>query len=186
VQAEQREKFYGDAILDLAYSQPGDVDYPSVELALNLALTYNEQNSFLAKYMSQFGLAKSTFNVLMLLRNGPPEGMQLSEIGNLLITSRANITGLIDHLEQKGFVKRIADSHDRRAKLARITKKGEVLIDDVLPVHIRRCKELFAHLTMEEKRTLSTLLKRVRQSPALTQYGALPEAELVPAMMNED
>jgi MarR family transcriptional regulator, 2-MHQ and catechol-resistance regulon repressor len=186
VQAERREAFYQEAINDFACSQPGEVDGSSLELALNLAFTYNEQHLFLAKYIGQFGLAKSTFNVLMLLRNGPVEGMQLSEIGNLLITSRANITGLIDHLEQKGYVKRVPDIHDRRAKLARITRKGEALIDDVLPLHIRRCKELFAHLTMEEKRTLSTLLKRVRQSPALTHSAALAEPEMVAATMNED
>jgi hypothetical protein len=39
---------------------------------------------------------------------------------------------------------------------------------------------------MEEKRTLSNLLKRVRQSPALTQPAALADPELVPATMNED
>ena len=186
MQADRREAFYEEAITDLACFQPGDVDGSSLELALNLAFTYNEQHLFLAKYIGQFGLAKSTFNVLMLLRNGPRDGMQLSEIGNLLITSRANITGLIDHLEQKGYVTRIADTHDRRAKLARITKQGEALIDDVLPLHIRRCEELFAHLTMEERRTLSNLLKRVRKSPALTQSAALAEPELVPATMNED
>ena len=186
MQADRREKFYEDAIRDLACSQPGDVDCSSLELALNLAFTYHEQNSFFAKYMSQFGLAKSTFNVLMLLRNGPAEGMQLSEIGSLLITSRANITGLIDHLEQKGYVRRIADVNDRRAKLARITRRGETLIDEVLPVHVRRCHDLFAHLTNEEKEILNNLLKRVRQSPALTQASELPEGELVSATMNED
>ena len=112
--------------------------------------------------------------------------MQLSEIGALLITSRANITGLIDHLEQKGFVKRLVDSHDRRAKLAKITKKGEALIDEVIPVHVRHCEDLFAHMTGEEKQTLRDLLKKIRRSPALAHAPEGQEAELVAATMDED
>ena len=178
---DRREKFYEESVRALTQTMPR-LEVEFAELALNLALTYDVQHSFLSKSMCRFGLAKSSFNVLMLLRHGPEEGMQLSEIGELLITSRANITGLIDHLEQKGLVQRVVDSHDRRARLARITKTGEALIEKVIPLHNRQCSLLMGHLTPAERQALRELLKKVRQSPALAEAEDL---ELAPLGVNE-
>lgn len=179
---DRRERFYEESVRALAQTMPR-FEAEFAELSLNLALTYDVQHSFLLKSMCRFGLAKSSFNVLMLLRRGPEEGMQLSEIGELLITSRANITGLIDHLEHKGLVTRVVDSHDRRVRLARITKSGEALIEKAIPLHNRQCYLLMGHLTPAERQTLRELLKKIRQSPALAEAENF---ELAPVGVNED
>ncbi len=90
--------------------------------------------------MADYGLSKSTLNILMLLRHGPADGMQLHDLGELLLVSRANITGLIDHLEEKGYVKRVVDAGDRRARYARITKKAEALLDRIHPASLPQYK----------------------------------------------
>jgi MarR family 2-MHQ and catechol resistance regulon transcriptional repressor len=178
---DRREGFYEESVRELAETIP-QFDAEFAELSLNLALTYDVQHSFLSKNMGRFGLAKSSFNVLMLLRHGPQEGMQLSEIGELLITSRANITGIIDHLEEKGYVTRAVDYHDRRARLARITRGGESLIEKAIPHHSRQCYLLMKHLTRAERQTLLALLKKVRRSPAL---AAAEGPELAPLGVDE-
>ena len=61
------------------------------------------------QYLGPFGVSKSSVNLLMMLRHGPNEGMQLHDLGELMLVSRANITGLIDHLEQKDYVTRVVD-----------------------------------------------------------------------------
>lgn len=114
--------------------------------------------------MAAYGLSKSTLNVLMLLRHGSPGGMQLHELGELLLVSKANITGLIDHLEDKGLVKRVVGTRDRRARFARITKKGKELLDEVVPVHYKNIKRLLSNLTNDDKQTLVKLLKKMRTS----------------------
>jgi len=90
--------------------------------------------------------------------------MQLHDLGELLLVSRANITGLIDHLEDKGYVKRLVDPQDRRARHARITQKGEALLDEFMPVHYRNLKGLLRGLSEDERETLVGLLKKVRTS----------------------
>jgi MarR family 2-MHQ and catechol resistance regulon transcriptional repressor len=114
--------------------------------------------------MADFGLSKSSLNILMLLRHGPPEGMQLHDLGELLLVSRANITGLIDHLEQKGYVKRVVDANDRRVRYARITRKAEALLDEFMPLHYQNINTLTQDLTNGEKETLLALLKKMRAS----------------------
>jgi MarR family 2-MHQ and catechol resistance regulon transcriptional repressor len=114
--------------------------------------------------MTEYGLSKSSLNILMLLRHGSDEGMQLHDLGELLLVSRANITGLMDHLEDKGYVKRLVDPQDRRARHARITQKGEALLDEFMPVHYRNLKGLLRGLSEDERETLVGLLKKVRTS----------------------
>ena len=43
------------------------------------------------------------------------------------------MTGILDTLERKGYVRRIADPSDRRRVLVDITPQAQHLLDDVLP-----------------------------------------------------
>jgi MarR family 2-MHQ and catechol resistance regulon transcriptional repressor len=133
---------------------------------LNLAYTYDVLHQILGRYLAEFGLSKSTLNVLMVLLCGKPEGMLLHDLGELLLVSRANVTGLIDSLEEKGYVKRVVDSGDRRGRFARLTRKGEELLDEVIPVHFSNIAEMVSDLSIKEKSLLTALLKKMRRSLA--------------------
>lgn len=163
MQNDRREAYYHARVRE-AGPRYESFDLPSAELTLSLLYTYDLLLQSLGRLMAEHGLSKSTLNILMLLRHGPAEGMQLHDLGELLLVSRANITGLIDHLEGKGYVKRVIDVQDRRARYARITKKAEALLDEFMPVHYRRMKTLLQDLSAEEKHTLLSLLQRVRTS----------------------
>lgn len=168
METDRRESFYSDCLRKLTHFYP-EFDSLSAECQLNLILTYDRLHSHFAKRMAQFGLAKSNFNILMILRHSGPEGLQLHELGELLIVSRANVTGLVDHLEQKGYVTRVVDETDRRVRYARITQKGEELIDQVAPRHHREVRRVMDELSEEEKRELIRLLRKVRLSGPLTE-----------------
>jgi MarR family 2-MHQ and catechol resistance regulon transcriptional repressor len=56
------------------------------------------------------------------------------------------------------------DQHDRRARFARITRKGEELLDALMPVHFRNVKFILQGLSEMEKATLLRLLKKTRES----------------------
>lgn len=163
MQNDRREAYYHDRVRE-AGPRYDSFDLPSAELVLSLLYTYDLLLQTLGRLMAEYGLSKSTLNILMLLRHGPGEGMQLHDLGELLLVSRANITGLIDHLEEKGYVKRVIDVEDRRARYARITKKAEALLDEFMPVHYRRMNTLLQDLPIEEKETLLRLLQKVRTS----------------------
>jgi DNA-binding MarR family transcriptional regulator len=166
VRTDRREGLYSD-LLRQTTATASPFEREASAASLLLSLTCDIQQSFFTKTLAHYGLARSSFNVLALLRYGGPDGLQLSEIGELLITSRANITGLIDHLETKGYVTRIVDYHDRRARLATITRSGEDLVDEVLPLHQKLSADLYAHLSLEEIQNLNEILKKIRRSPKL-------------------
>jgi MarR family 2-MHQ and catechol resistance regulon transcriptional repressor len=163
VSEDLREAFYHERVRKCGPRYAG-FDLLSTETVLNLLYTYDVLHQITGRYMADFGLSKSTLNVLMLLRCGGPEGTLLHDLGELLLVSRANITGLIDSLEEKGYVKRVVDEQDRRARFARLTRKGEELLDQVMPIHFRNIVELLKDLSEHEKELLITLLKKLRQS----------------------
>ena len=156
-------------------------DPPTIESVLNIVFTYDLLHRHVTKYMADYGLSKSTFNVLMLLRFGPPEGMQLHDLGELLLVSRANVTGLIGHLEERGYVTRIVDQQDRRARYAKATKKAELLLEELIPVHYNNVRRLLSGVSNVEKSELTDLLKKVRQSieghTAASEHNAVPERQ---------
>jgi len=160
---DRREAFYHERIRDSGPQYSG-FDLLSTEMVLNLLYTYDVFHRLTARYMAEYGLSKSTLNILMVLRHGSPDGMQLHDLGELLLVSKANITGLIDHLEEKGLVKRVVGTHDRRARFARITRKGEALLEGFVPVHYENIRCLLDDLTNDDKQTLVKLLKKTRAS----------------------
>lgn len=158
---DQREAYYYDRVRESGRQYAG-FDLGSVEILLSFLYTYDLLHQSTGRYMSDYGVSKSSMKILLLLRHGPQEGMQLHDLGNLLFVSRANITGLIDHLEMKGYVKRIVAPQDRRARFARITKKAEALLDQFMPVHYLHIKGMMQGLSGQEKETLLSLLKKLR------------------------
>lgn len=160
---DRREGYYLDCIRRYGPKYQG-FDLQTSESVLNVVFTYDLLHQCTTKYMSEYGLSKSAFNVLMLLRHGPPEGMQLHDLGEMLLVSRANITGLISHLEEKGYVTREVDEQDRRARYAKVTQKAEELLDNLIPVHYNNLSTLMDDLSSSEKGQLINLLTKVRES----------------------
>ncbi len=179
---DRREEYYHTRIKESGPQYAG-FDLASAEILLSLRYTEDVLQQSCAHLLGQYGLSKSSVNVLMLLRHGPPEGMQLHDLGDLLLVSRANITGLIDHLEQKAYVTRMIDPNDRRARFAQITSKGVDLLDTFMPLHYRNVKAMLQGLSDEEKKQLLGLLKKTRESIAAhaDDLNQTAEAELTNA-----
>ena len=166
---DRRESFYHVRVSEAGPRYKG-FDLLSTQAMLNLIYTYDVFHQASTRYMAHYGLSKSSLNILLLLRHGPGEGMQLHDLGELLLVSRANITGLIDSLQHKGWVERVVDPSDRRVRYARITGKAEALLDEFMPVHYGHVNSLLRDLSGEEKETLAALLKKARRS--MTTNGA--------------
>jgi MarR family 2-MHQ and catechol resistance regulon transcriptional repressor len=174
---DHRESFYHQRVSECGPSYAG-FDLLSTRTSLDLLYTYDVFHQATARYMADYGLSKSTLNILLLLRHGPGKGMQLHELGDLLLVSRANITGLIDSLQDRGWVRRVVDDNDRRVRYARITEKAESLLEEFMPVHYRHLTTLLQDLNGEEKETLSALLRKARRSITRHLPGSRPARQL--------
>lgn len=134
------------------------------ELVYNLARTYIILNKLMSKFFVDFGLTPAKLNILLALRlAGGERGLPQNEIGNKLVVSASNMTGLIDRLEKEGLASRVDDPNDRRVKLIKITKKGSELLDKVWKPYTQKLEEVTSVLSEEEKTDTIKILTKWRK-----------------------
>lgn len=102
--------------------------------------------------VSQFGILESIYHL------GP---MCQKELGDKLLQSGGNITMVVNNLEKLGLVVRLRDEVDKRYILVHLTWRGSQLIEELFPGHVQDVKEIFSSLTLEERRQLNQLLRKV-------------------------
>ncbi|MDB5295539.1 MAG: transcriptional regulator [Phycisphaerales bacterium] len=73
------------------------------------------------------------FDLLATLRFG--EGVTQQELAGRLLVTKGNVCGLLNRLEQAGWVERRPDPADARANRLYLTPAGRQKIDSVRPAH---------------------------------------------------
>jgi MarR family 2-MHQ and catechol resistance regulon transcriptional repressor len=86
----------------------------------------------------------------------------MGEIGQRLVVTKSNVTGLVSRLERRRLVLR-SDHSDGRAKIVRLTRRGVHLLERALPQYEQVVGELTECLTEREKRTIVRLLTKLRR-----------------------
>jgi MarR family 2-MHQ and catechol resistance regulon transcriptional repressor len=93
----------------------------------------------------------------VLYHKGP---MALCSIGEKLLVTSGNITYVADQLEKAGLLKRQRSREDRRVIVARVTARGEALLDRHFPSHAECMRGAAQLLSPKERDELARLLKR--------------------------
>ncbi|AGY60652.1 MarR family winged helix-turn-helix transcriptional regulator [Gloeobacter kilaueensis] len=117
-------------------------------------------------YVSRYGLTGPQVAVLRILQyfyDRGQDGLPLSEIGDCLSVTKANMTGLVDRLERDGLVIRDSDPLDRRIKRVRLTDKAHDLHNRMKPGFIQYLTDLMGVLEPAEKEQLLVSLGKLRR-----------------------
>lgn len=116
-------------------------------------------NSAVSLSLSKFGLTESQFNVLDALYHLGP--LSQKELGFKLLKSGGNITMVIDNLEKDAYVERRRSTEDRRILFIHLTKKGEKMLEDILPVQVNFITNEMNRLSKTEQIELQRLCKKI-------------------------
>ena len=158
---DRRAEYYWTQVKKHGAKYP-EFSWPAVETVLNLVYTYDVVSGHMAKKIADHGITKAGFSVLMILSRSEVKSAKQNEISQLMLVSRANITGLVDSLANQGLVLRTNDPHDRRVNIVKILPKGEKLLESILPGYYKRVHEICSVFTAGEKQLLNDLLARLR------------------------
>jgi MarR family transcriptional regulator, 2-MHQ and catechol-resistance regulon repressor len=108
---------------------------------------------------SRWQLMDNHYNVLRIL-NGAGEPLRQIEIGRRMLSTRANVTKLIDALEKRGFVKRL-NCEDRRVNLIELTDEGSSFLQETFAEVLQFAETAMKPLTRQEQKTLFELLGKL-------------------------
>lgn len=100
----------------------------------------------------------------LLFRVVEKSGLTQKELSDSTYKDQANITRSIDRLIQKGLMKRVPNTQDRRSFNLFPTEEAAVLVDKVIPISKAHNEHLTEGLTTKEAEMLKALLKRVYQN----------------------
>lgn len=170
-----------EALLELARQYPA-LDITSVEACLMFLRTATDVYSVMDDHFEAYNLSMGKFTLLMLLKCSG-DGLAPSECADKAGVTRGTITGLLDGLEREQLLYRAPHPNDRRRTLVRLTEKGWHLLDTMLPDHFRLVADMLSELSEGEKRTLSTLLAKLRTGTlAVANANAHPTQTMLSAL----
>jgi DNA-binding MarR family transcriptional regulator len=116
-------------------------------------------NKKLQDDLEKLDLTPPQFYVLATI--GYAGWLPFGEIGEKMMVTVSNLTGIVDRLEEKGLVARERDTHDRRVIRVRLTEKGSKLYKNTIPLFEKSISQFFSPLDKSQQKELSSLLRKL-------------------------
>lgn len=102
------------------------------------------------------------YDALWALERAQSQRLRMHEFADWMVTSRSNITRLIDRLETAGLVRRERTDDDRRGAYAVLSPEGRRMRKRMWPVYEKAIGELFdQHLSAMEIRHTEAAMRKL-------------------------
>lgn len=106
-----------------------------------------------------FDVTPVQFAAMQALRDNP--GIDQAQLAALIAYDRATIGGVVDRLEQKGYVTRVVSQRDRRAREVSLSATGQTAIAALMPLVQALQTDVMTGLDDAELARFNALAKKV-------------------------
>lgn len=89
------------------------------------------RKTFMDRRLKPMNMTRSQWRALATLARHASDSMKQTDLADALTIGQVAVSGLLQRLENAGFVRRLSDPADRRARRVRITSKGMRLLDEI-------------------------------------------------------
>ena len=89
------------------------------------------------------GLTAGEYSALMHLSEAPNRELRMSDLANAAGVSASRTTRLVDDLQTRSLVKKVASSSDARGNIAKLTPKGMAKVKAAWPIHLESVRTQF-------------------------------------------
>jgi DNA-binding MarR family transcriptional regulator len=151
-------------VADLHATKAGVID--------DLRASFGELKCIGSERLVRQGISMTQLHVLNLLdRHGE---MAMNRLADMLDVSMSAASGLVDRIEEHGYVERIRVPSDRRVVIARVTDVGRRLIDDVDSVQTEVLHRILDRLDEAQLTRLAAAMGDLRTAvdAIVTDHGA--------------
>lgn len=114
--------------------------------------------------LSAYNLTKSQLDILNYLDQHPDQMICQKDLQNYLHVSNATINGLVNRLEQNGYIYRITNSEDKRMVSIHPTEKANQIKDLFLTTIYNLEQKMMAHIAPDKQEELVNLLEQMIQN----------------------
>jgi len=128
----------------------------------SIVSVYKMVHVLLGQELAETGLTSPQYRVIRVL--GRSGAMAMNKIGEHMLVTPANITGLVDRLQGRGYVERTEAGTDRRVVTIRLTRKGELSYRRASVQHTRLISKVMGVLNGKELLNLTVQLQKVKET----------------------
>jgi DNA-binding MarR family transcriptional regulator len=114
-----------------------------------LAKAYQKAHSQFQKHLKPYGLTNMQHLVLEALWY--QEGFTAAELGKNLVLDKATLSGVLDRMDEAGWIDKRTDAEDRRQVRLYPSAKANELKDELIAVRKQANDELLAGFTQEQR-----------------------------------
>jgi len=129
-----------------------------------------------SEYRARYGLDIPEWRVLATLgfRN---EACSAQYISDCTRTHKSTISRAVTALMERQIVERVENEADRREFRLRLTRKGRLLYEELIPRLLRKEQEILSCLSAQEKKQFASLLGKIEHSLDLIQTSQEADAK---------
>jgi DNA-binding MarR family transcriptional regulator len=121
---------------------------------LRLARVYQKVERVAMAHLRRWDLSVPQFDILAHV--GAAEGITQQELATARLTTKGNLSQLLDHMERDGLVQRVRDG---RVKRIHLTEAGRRRFAEVVPAHEAVITAQFGALAPQDQDRLLGLLR---------------------------
>lgn len=118
-------------------------------------------SSYFEPVFRSMDLTENSFHVLCLLMSSESGSASPSELAEMIGTSRANMTRILEELVEDGWIGRSTAARDGRRQVISITASGRRKVRDTVPRIAEPILRAFSDLSGDEMALLDKLLRKL-------------------------
>ncbi|MDH5630696.1 MAG: MarR family transcriptional regulator [Gammaproteobacteria bacterium] len=123
-------------------------------------------------FVTEHGSSMSRFDVLANLDRCPNKKASTSQLSSMLLSSKGNITRLLDRMEDDGLVKRTTSTKDKRISEVAMTDSGKKLFSLLAADHEQWINSLFEEISNDDLLKLIDMMSNLRNKMGDTDVEA--------------
>ncbi len=150
-------------------------DDSSVETWMSIVGAYKTVHLLLNQQLIKNGLTFPQYRVIRVL--GKFGAMPMNKIGEHMLVTPPDITGLIDRLEGRGYIERRGSGTDRRIVIMRLTRRGKTLHRRTSVQHRKLVSRIMKVLSGDELVNVTRLLDRIKEGALEVKSGIRNETD---------
>ena len=135
---------------------------PILPVLYELVRTYQAFETYSTHHIRTLGLTSSQFDIIATLGN--TNGMSFKDLGEKTLITKGTLTGVVDRLEAKALVRRVASVSDGRSQMVQLTRAGEKLFARVFPAHLSHLEQVFADFSQKDLDSAEAALQNLKSA----------------------
>lgn len=116
----------------------------------------------MARVLRPFDCSPLMWRVLSILAD--QDGHSVSELAELSVIERSNLSKLLDGMERDGLIERDAPDGDKRKTVVFISEQGRKLFDKSLPAVLHYYARFLTAISPSEMNIFMTVLKKIKSN----------------------